>query len=112
MLGQKNQISKSIPEHLFAQPFFCPTPKIDSAIDQQTEIHLGKKMLEQKNQISRSIPDHVFAQPFFWVHPGLPWVKVESTAVEKDGYFEVLSITKAACSSLDGHDLTVDAFGY
>ena len=46
------------------------------------------------------------------VHPGLPWVKVESTAVEKDGYFEVLSITKAACSSLDGHDLTVDAFGY
>ncbi len=46
------------------------------------------------------------------VHPGLPWVKVESTAVEKDSYFEVLSITKAACSSLDGHDLTVDAFGY
>jgi hypothetical protein len=26
------------------------------------------------------------------IHPGLPWVKVESTAVEKDSCFEVLSI--------------------
>ena len=37
-------------------------------------------------------------------------MKVESTKVEIDGCFEVLSIAKAACSSLDGHDLVVDAF--
>jgi hypothetical protein len=46
------------------------------------------------------------------VHPGLPWVKVWSTGVEKDSCFEILSIAKAACSSLDGHDLTVDAFDH
>ena len=69
MLGQKNQISRSIPDHVFAQLFFCPAPKFDSADDQLAEIHLGKKMLGQKNQISRSIPDHVFAQPFFVLLP-------------------------------------------
>jgi hypothetical protein len=49
MLGQKNQISRSIPDHVFAQLFFCPAPKFDSADDQLAGIHFGKKMLGQKN---------------------------------------------------------------
>ena len=38
-------------------------------------------------------------------------MKIESCAVEKDGCFELISLAKTACSSFDGHDLAVDAFG-
>ena len=45
------------------------------------------------------------------VHPGLLWVEIESSAVEEDCGFEVLSVTEAADASFDGHDLAVDSFG-
>ncbi len=45
------------------------------------------------------------------VHQALPWVEIESTAVEQDSFFEVLDVSITTCSSLDGHDLTVDPFG-
>ncbi len=45
------------------------------------------------------------------VHQALPWVEIESTAVEQDCFFEVLDVSITTCSSLDGHDLTVDPFG-
>lgn len=47
----------------------------------------------------------------FKVHPALPWVKIESAAVEQDGFFEILEVSKAACSSLDRHDLSIDPIG-
>ena len=48
---------------------------------------------------------------FFSVHPGLLWVEAEATAVEEDGCFEVLTVSEATDSSLDGHDFAVHAFG-
>lgn len=44
------------------------------------------------------------------VHLGLSWVEIESSTVEEDGFLEVLSISKAADSSLDGHEFAVDTF--
>jgi hypothetical protein len=46
------------------------------------------------------------------VHPALPWVKIQSTAVEKDRLFEVLEFAIATGSSLNRNDLAVDAFGH
>lgn len=42
---------------------------------------------------------------------GLPFIEVESTAVEKDSGFDVLGIAKTACSSSDGYTLAIDACG-
>ena len=47
----------------------------------------------------------------FQVQPGLLWVEAEATAVEEDGCFEVLTVSEATDSSLDGHDFAVHAFG-
>ena len=44
------------------------------------------------------------------VHPGLLWVEAASTAVEEDGDFDVLTVSEATDSSLDGHDFAVHAF--
>ena len=47
----------------------------------------------------------------FTVQPGVLWVEAEATAVEEDGCFEVLTVSEATDSSLDGHDFAVHAFG-
>ena len=44
------------------------------------------------------------------VHLGLSWVEIESTAVKVDRCFEVLTVSVAADTSLDRHDLAVEAF--
>lgn len=46
------------------------------------------------------------------VHPGLLWVEPEPAAVEEDGGFEVLAVSEATDTAFDGHDFSVDAFGY
>ena len=48
----------------------------------------------------------------FWVHQALPWVEIESTAVEQDSFFEILEVSINARTLFDGHILTVDPFGY
>ena len=48
--------------------------------------------------------------PKFLVHLGLSWVEIESTAVKVDRCFEVLAVSVAADTSLDRHDLAVEAF--
>ena len=47
---------------------------------------------------------------FLSVHLGLSWVEIESTAVKVDRCFEVLTVSVAADTSLDRHDLAVEAF--
>ena len=44
------------------------------------------------------------------VHLGLSWVEIKSTAVKVDRCFEVLAVSVAADTSLDRHDLAVEAF--
>lgn len=46
------------------------------------------------------------------VHPGLPWVEIQSTAEKVDRCFEVLAVSVAADASLHGHDFAVDCFGH
>jgi hypothetical protein len=43
---------------------------------------------------------------------GLLWVEIASTAVDVDGYFEILAIAIASNSPLDRHDLTIDSLGH
>jgi|GEM_PF-3180867 len=69
-------------------------------------------MLKRVAPCGNAVKDLIEAEPANnSVHPGLLWVEAESAAVEEDGGFEVLSVSEATDSSLDGHDFTVHAFG-
>ena len=58
----------------------------------------------------RRRPMNEYLNAFYWVHLGLSWVEIESTAVKVDRCFEVLTVSVAADTSLDRHDLAVEAF--
>lgn len=89
------------------------------AIPQMVPVDLGTQAHTSREQRVRSrvsaeaptrVPLHAPGRTNL-VHPALPWVKIESATVEQDGFFEVLDVSKTACSSLDRHDLAVDPFG-
>ena len=48
----------------------------------------------------------------FRVLPGILWVEAQAAAIEVDGGFEILDIPEIFRSSLDGHDLAVQALGH
>ena len=46
-----------------------------------------------------------------WVHPGLSWVEIESTAVKEDRGLEILDVAEPTDPTLDRHDLAVHSLG-
>jgi hypothetical protein len=45
------------------------------------------------------------------VHPGFPWVEIQSAAVEVDRFLEVFTVAISSRAALDRRDFAVDAFG-